>query len=132
MSQIDKQTKKRGQYILYTSRLSAEGAKVCSKKRKCSTILPISIVQSFFCVLFFSFCSNLSIWPGRQVFPYESRCYTPIFDGLVQLYHGSFWVTLNQYSYFFPIMDHLGLSSVILILVGSVEYFDKIGLSENV
>ena len=40
------------------------------------------MVQSFFCVIFFSFCSNLSIWPGRQVVPYESRCYTPIFDGL--------------------------------------------------
>ena len=36
----------------------------------------------FFSV-FFSSCSNLSIWPGRQVVPYESRCYTPIFNGLV-------------------------------------------------
>ena len=83
MSKIVKHTKKREEYILYTSSLSAEGAKACSKKRKRSTILPISMVQSFFCVLFFSFCSNLSIWPGRQVVPYESRCYTPIFDGLV-------------------------------------------------
>ena len=53
------------------------------KKRKRSTILPISMVQSFFCVLFFSLCSNLSIWPGSQVVPDESRCYIPIFDGLV-------------------------------------------------
>ena len=37
----------------------------------------------FFCVLFFSFCSNLSVWPGRQVVPNGSLCYTPIFDGLV-------------------------------------------------
>ena len=78
LSKIDTQTKKRGK-----SSLSAEGAKVCSKKRKRSTILPIFMVQSFFCVLFFSFCSNLSIWPVRQVVPIESRCYTPIFDGLV-------------------------------------------------
>ena len=43
------------------------------------------MVQSFFCVLFFSLCSNLSIWPGRQVVPDGSRCYIPIFDGLVYL-----------------------------------------------
>ena len=55
---------------LKTYGLSAEGAKAGGKKRKRSTILPISIVQSFFCVLFFSFCSILSIWPGRQVVPY--------------------------------------------------------------
>ena len=46
---------------------------------------PISIVQSFFCVLFFSLCSNLSIWPVRQVVPDEPRCYIPIFDGLVDI-----------------------------------------------
>ena len=41
------------------------------------------IIPVFFCVLFFSLCSNLSIWPSRQVVPDESRCYIPIFDGLV-------------------------------------------------
>ena len=30
-------------------------------------ILPISMVQSFFCVIFFSLSWNLFIWPGRQV-----------------------------------------------------------------
>ena len=69
--------------ILHTCGLSARGAKDSRIKRKRATILPISIVQSFFCVLFFSLCSNLSIWPGRQVVPDESRCYIPIFDGLV-------------------------------------------------
>merc|ERR1711971_954750 len=82
-SRIDKQTKKRGKYRQYS--LSAEGAKACSKKRKRSTILPHFYGSIFFCVIFFSFCSNLSIWPGRQIVPYESRCYTPIFDGLVNL-----------------------------------------------
>ena len=53
------------------------------KKRKRSTILPISMVQSFFCVFFFSLCSNLSMWPGGQIVPDESRCYIPIFDGVV-------------------------------------------------
>ena len=69
--------------ILHTCGLSAKGAKDSRIKRKRATILPISIVQSFFCVLFFSLCSNLSIWPVRQVVPDESRCYIPIFDGLV-------------------------------------------------
>ena len=44
LSKIDKQTKKREKYILYASSLSADGAKAGSKKRKRSTILPISIV----------------------------------------------------------------------------------------
>ena len=61
LSKIDNKTKKRGKYILCTSSLSAEGAKACSKQRKRSTILPIIMVQSFFCLLFFSFSSNLSI-----------------------------------------------------------------------
>ena len=78
-----KLTNKQKRGKTYTSSLSAEGAKAGSKKRKRSTILPIFMVQFFFCVLFFSFCSNLSIWPCRQVVPYWSRCYTPIFDGLV-------------------------------------------------
>ena len=71
--------------ILHTCGLSARGAKDSRIKRKRATILPISIVQSFFCVLFFSLCSNLSIWPVRQVVPDESRCYIPIFDGLVSV-----------------------------------------------
>ena len=54
-----------------------------SKKRSAQPSSPFLWFNSFFCVLFFSFCSNLSIWPGRQVVPYGSRCYTPIFDGLV-------------------------------------------------
>ena len=70
-------------YTLHTYGPSAEGAKAGGEKKKRSTILPISLVQSFFCVLFFSLCSNLSIWPGRQVVPDESRCYIPIYDGLV-------------------------------------------------
>ena len=37
--------------------------------------------------VFFSLCLNLSMWPGRQVVPDESRCYIPIFDGLVRLLH---------------------------------------------
>ena len=65
-------------YMMQTYGLSAEGAKAGGK-----TILPISMVQSFFCVLFFSLCSNLSMWPGGQIVPDESRCYIPIFDGLV-------------------------------------------------
>ena len=72
-------------YTLHTYCLSAKGAKAGGRKKKRSTILPISLVQSFFCVLFFSLCSNLSIWPGSQVVPDESRCYIPIFDGLVNL-----------------------------------------------
>ena len=74
-----------GKYILHTYGLSAGGAKACSKKRKRSTILPFCMVQSFFCVLFFFLYPNLSVWPGRQVVPDGSRCYIPIFDGLV--YH---------------------------------------------
>ena len=70
-------------HILHSYGLSAEGAKAGSKKRKRSTILPFSMDQSFFFVLFFSLCSNLSIWPGRQFVPDGSRCYIPIFDGLV-------------------------------------------------
>ena len=70
-------------HILHMYGLSAEGAKAGSKKRKRSTILPFSMDQSFFFVLFFSLCSNLSIWPGRQFVPDGSRCYIPIFDGLV-------------------------------------------------
>ena len=62
-------------------------AKAGGKKRKRSTILPISMVQYFFYILFFSFCSNLSMWPGRQVVPDGSRCYSPIFDGLVSKGH---------------------------------------------
>ena len=98
-------TQKEGKYFLYTSSLSAEGAKAGSKKRKRSTILLISMVQSFFCVLFFSFCSNLSIWPRKQVVPYESRCYTPIFDGLVHL-------TSSVLNSKFPIRSKLFLSEV--------------------
>ena len=56
------------------------------QKRRRSNILPISMVQLFFCVLFFSLCTNLSTWPGRQVVPIGSRCYIPIFDGLVGVY----------------------------------------------
>ena len=41
------------------------------------------IIPVFFCVLFFSLCSNLSIWPSWEVVPDGSRCYIPIFDGLV-------------------------------------------------
>ena len=69
-----------------THNLSAEGAKAGGKKRKRSTILPIFMVQFFVCVLFFSLCSNLSIWPGGQVVPDGSRCYIPIFDGFVLLF----------------------------------------------
>ena len=72
-------------HILHSYGLSAEGARACSKKRKRSTILPFSMDQSFFFVLFFSLCSNLSIWPGRQFVPDGSRCYIPIFDGLVAI-----------------------------------------------
>ena len=72
-------------HIVHTYGLSAEGAKAGSKEWKRSAILPFSIVQSFFFVLFFSLCSNLSIWPGRQFVPDGSRCYIPIFDGLVHL-----------------------------------------------
>ena len=50
-------------------------------------------VLFLFCVLFFSFCSNLSVWPGRQDVPYGSRCYTPIFDGLVS---AEFITTFDQ------------------------------------
>ena len=39
----------------------------------------------FFCILFFSLCSYLSIWSGRQVVPDSSWCYIPIFDGLVMV-----------------------------------------------
>ena len=84
-SKIYNNKKIKEKYILYTSSLSAEGAKAGSKKRKRSTILPFSMDQSFFFVLFFSLCSNLSIWPGRQFVPDGSRCYIPIFDGLVFL-----------------------------------------------
>ena len=72
--------------LKHTYVLSVDGAQAGGKKKKRPTILPISLVQSFFCVLFFSFCSNLSIWPGRQDVPDESRCYIPIFDGLVYIY----------------------------------------------
>ena len=41
------------------------------------------LLRACFCVIFFSFCSNISIWPGIQIVPYGLRCYTPIFDGLV-------------------------------------------------
>ena len=82
-------TKKRGKYILYTSSLSVEGAKAGSKKRKRSTILeeasPFLWLNLY--SVFFSFSSNLSIWPGRQVVSYGSRCYTHIFDGLVNCRH---------------------------------------------
>ena len=84
LSKIEKQTKQRRKFILYTSSLSAEGAKAGSKKKETLNHPPHFYGSIFFCVLFFSFCSNLSIWPGRQVVPYESRCYTPIFDGLVK------------------------------------------------
>ena len=64
------------------SSLSAEGL-----QQKKGTVHLISnrnsMVQSFFCVRSFSLCSNLSMWPGIQVVPDESRCYIPIFDGLV-------------------------------------------------
>ena len=46
--------KHRKKYILHMYGQSAEGAKAGGKKRKRSTILPISIVQSFFYVIFFS------------------------------------------------------------------------------
>ena len=55
------------------------------KRRKFSTILLISMDQYFFCVFFFSLCSNPSTWPGRQVDPDGSQCYFLIFDGLVVL-----------------------------------------------
>ena len=55
------------------------------KKRKLLTILLISMDQYFFCVFFFSLCSNPSTWPGRQVDPDGSQCYFLIFDGLVVL-----------------------------------------------
>ena len=74
-------------YILRTYGLSAEGAKAGSKKRKRSTILPFSIVQSFFCILILSLCSNHSLWPGRQIVPDGSQCYIHIFDGLVNFLH---------------------------------------------
>ena len=60
-------------------------------KKKRSTILPFSMVQSFFCVLFFALCSNLSIRPGGQVVSDGSRCYIPIFDVLVFI---KLWVTV--------------------------------------
>ena len=53
------------------------------------------IIPVFFCVLFFSLCSNLSIWPVRQVVPDEPRCYIPIFDGLVELNTANFMI-LNK------------------------------------
>ena len=59
---------------MHTSSLSAEGAKACSKKRKRSTILPVSLVQ-FFSVLF----SFLFV----QIFPYGQV------DRLFYMSHGA-------------------------------------------
>ena len=70
--------------------MSAKGAKPGARKSKRLTILLISIVKSYFSVLFFSLCSNLSIQPDRPLVPNGSRCYISIFDGLVYLWTPSF------------------------------------------
>ena len=72
-SKIYNNKKIKEKYILYTSSLSAEGAKAGSKKRKRSTILPISMVQSFF------LCSFLFV----QIFPYGQV------DRLFHMGHGA-------------------------------------------
>ena len=71
------------------SSLSAEeGRRLAAKKENAQPSSPF-LWLNIFCVLFFSLCLNLFIWPGRQVIPYESRCYTPIFDGLVYQIKGA-------------------------------------------
>ena len=45
-----------------------KGAKAGGKKRTHSTILPISMFQYFFCVIFFSLCSNLSYGQVDRLF----------------------------------------------------------------
>ena len=77
-----------------------------AKKSKRSTILPISLVQFLFCVLFFSLCSNLSMWSDRQVVPDGSRCYIPIFDGLVSSDRSPLQYTVDIYKIFTrPLQD---------------------------
>ena len=112
-------------HILHSYGLSAEGAKAGSKKRKRSTILPFSMVQSFFFVLFFSLCSNLSIWPGRQFVPDGSRCYIPIFDGLVS--SSSSWLFANSFVFLQGELDckvlaaNFADSAINLLLLGWEE-----------
>ena len=58
--------------------------KVGARKSKHLTILPISIVKSYFSVVFFCLCSNLSIEPDRlKIVPNGSRFHVSIFGGLV-------------------------------------------------
>ena len=83
LSKIEKQTKKEGNiYFLHVQAecLRREG---WQQKKETLNHPPHFYGSTFFCVLFFSYCSNLSIWPGRQAVPYGKQCYTPIFDGLV-------------------------------------------------
>ena len=63
-----------GRFMMVTAKLQnvmfftqSKNSKLILPQENCLTILPISIVQFFFCFLSFSLCSNLSIWPGRQV-----------------------------------------------------------------
>ena len=78
------------------------------------------MVKSYFSVLFFSLCSNLSIWPGRQFVPDGSRCYIPIFDGLVYF---------DTHLLFFDIgKGHFGDG---LMSNGWLDKLAKLGLSEQ-
>ena len=52
-------------FFLNAYGLSAKGAKAGGKKRNCPIIFTISLVQFLFCVIFFTLCSNLSIWSDR-------------------------------------------------------------------
>ena len=84
LSKIEKQTKQRRKFILYTSSLSAEGAKAGSKKKgNAQPSSPFLWFNLFLCYfLFFSFCSYGQV---DRLFHMSHGAYTPIFDGLVLL-----------------------------------------------
>ena len=89
LSKIDKQTKKSGKIHLLYIQPERRRRQGWQQKKETTLNHPPHFYGSIFflCSFLFFLFKSFHIGIGRQVVPYGSRFYTPIFDGLVKAGH---------------------------------------------